>query len=90
VEFTLAAASEADISLFKELKLELPEGAIICAEKGYSDYHYEDLLEDAGLHLKAQRKKNSKRPMPLWEECPCGRSFWASPSASTSRRSSAS
>jgi Transposase DDE domain len=68
VEFTLAAASEADISLFKELKLELPEGALICAEKGYTDYHYEDLLEDAGLHLKAQRKKNSKRPMPLWEE----------------------
>jgi hypothetical protein len=68
VEFTLAAASESDISLLKELKLELPEGAIICADKGYTDYHYEDLLEDAGLHLKAQRKKNSKRPMPLWEE----------------------
>ena len=68
VEFTLAAASESDIRLFKELKLELPEGAIICADKGYADYHYEDLLEDVGLHLKAQRKKNSKRPMPLWEE----------------------
>jgi hypothetical protein len=68
VEFTLAAASEADITLFKELKLELPEGAIICADKGYADYHYEDLLEDVGLHLKAQRKKNSKRPMPAWEE----------------------
>jgi hypothetical protein len=68
VEFTLAAASEADISLFKEMALELPEGAIICADKGYTDYHYEDLLEDAGLHLKAQRKKNSKRPMPAWEE----------------------
>lgn len=68
VEFILAAASEADIGLFKELKLEVPEGAIICADKGYTDYHYEDLLEDVGLHLKAQRKKNSKRPMPAWEE----------------------
>jgi len=68
VEFTLAAASEADITLFKELKLELPEGAIICADKGYADYHYEDLLEDVGLHLKAQPKKNSKRPMPAWEQ----------------------
>ncbi len=68
VEFTLAAASESDIGLLKELKLELPEGAIICADKGYTDYHYEDLLEDVGLHLKAQRKKRSKRPMPLWEE----------------------
>jgi hypothetical protein len=68
VEFTLAAASEADISLFKELKLELPEGAIICADKGYTDYNYEDLLEDVGLHLKAQRRKRSKREMPAWVE----------------------
>jgi hypothetical protein len=68
VEFILAAASEADISLFKELKLELPEGAIICADKGYTDYHYEDLLEDVGLHLKAQRRKRSKREMPAWVE----------------------
>ena len=64
----LAAASESDIGLFKELNLELPEGSIICADKGYTDYHYEDLLEEIGLHLKAQRKKNSKRPMPAWEE----------------------
>jgi hypothetical protein len=68
VEFCLAAASEADISLLKEMNLELPEGSIICADKGYTDYHYEDLLEEIGLRLKAQRKKNSKRPMPAWEE----------------------
>jgi hypothetical protein len=68
VEFSLAAASEADISVFKEMSLELPEGSIICADKGYTDYHYEDFLEEVGLHLKAQRKKNSKRPMPAWEE----------------------
>lgn len=69
VEFSLAAASEADIGVFKEMSLELlPEGSIICADKGYTDYHYEDLLEEVGLHLKAQRKKNSKRPMPAWEE----------------------
>jgi len=64
VEFSLAAGSEADIAVFKESELGLPEGAIICAEKGYTDYHYEDLLEEVGLHLKTQRKKNSKRPMP--------------------------
>jgi hypothetical protein len=68
VEFSLAAGSEADIAVFKELGLELPEGSIICADKGYTDYHYEDLLEEVGLHLKAQRKKRSKRPMPAWEE----------------------
>ena len=68
VEFSLAPASEADIAVFKEFSLELPEGSIICADKGYTDYDYEDLLEEVGLHLKAQRKKNSKRPMPAWEE----------------------
>ena len=68
VEFSLEGASEADIAVFKELGLELPEGSIICADKGYTDYHYEDLLREVGLHLKAQRKKNSKREMPAWEE----------------------
>jgi hypothetical protein len=43
VEFSLALASEADITLFKWLSLDLPEGSIIHADKGYSDYHYGDL-----------------------------------------------
>ncbi len=68
VEFSLAAGSEADVSVFKDLELDLPEGSIICADKAYTDYDYEDLLEEVGLHLKAQRKKNSKRPMAAWEE----------------------
>ncbi len=38
MEFCLAAASEADISVFKEMSLELPEGSIICADKAYTDY----------------------------------------------------
>ena len=60
VEFSLAAGSEADVTVFKDLDLDLPEGSIICADKAYTDYDYEDLLEEAvGLHLKAQRKKNS-------------------------------
>jgi hypothetical protein len=68
VEFSLVAGSEADVSVFKDLELDLPGGSIILADKAYTDYDYEDLLEEVGLHLKAQRKKNSKRPMPLWEE----------------------
>ncbi len=68
VEFSLAAGSEADVTVFKELNLDLPEGSIILADKAYTDYDYEDLLEEVGLHLKAQRKKNSKRQMPMWEE----------------------
>jgi hypothetical protein len=38
VEFALAAGSEADVTIFKELELDLPEGSIICAEKAYTDY----------------------------------------------------
>jgi hypothetical protein len=68
VKFSLAPASEVDIGVFKEMSLELPEGSILCADKGYTDYHYEDLLQEVGLHFKAQRKKNSKRAMPAWEE----------------------
>ena len=68
VEFSLAKGSEADITVFEELELDLPEGSIICADKAYTDYHYEDLLKEVGLYLKAQRRKNSKRPMAAWEE----------------------
>jgi hypothetical protein len=68
VEFSLVAGSEADVSVFRDLQLDLPEGSIILADKAYTDYDYEDLLKEVGLHLKAQRKKNSKRPMPVWEE----------------------
>ena len=68
VEFAVAAGSEVDVSVFKDLELDLPEGSIILADKAYTDYDYEDLLEEVGLHLKAQRKKNSKRPMAAWEE----------------------
>jgi hypothetical protein len=62
VEFSLTAASEADVKVFKEMDLDLPAGATIHADKGYTDYHYEDLLEEVGVNLLSQRKRNSKRP----------------------------
>lgn len=68
VEFAMAAGSESDLAVFKGMDLDLAEGSIICADKAYTDYAHEDFLEEMGLHLKAQRKKNSKRPMPAWEE----------------------
>ena len=49
VEFSLAAGSEADVSVFKDLELDLPEGSIIHADKAYTDYDYEDLLEEVHL-----------------------------------------
>ncbi len=62
VEFTLAAASEPDVKVFKEMDLDLPATATIHADKGYTDYHYEDLLKEIGVNFICQRKKNSKRP----------------------------
>lgn len=62
VEFSLAAASEADVKVFKEMDLDLPTGATIHADKGYTDYSHEDLLEEVGVNLVCQRRKNSKRP----------------------------
>jgi hypothetical protein len=64
VELVLAPASEADVVVFKRLQLDLPEGATIYADKAYTDYQWEDLLnEDTELSLVALRKSNSKRPM---------------------------
>ena len=36
------------------------------ADAAYLDQHEEALLENAGLHLVAQRRKNSKQPLPSW------------------------
>jgi hypothetical protein len=62
VEFTLAAGSEADVKVFKEMDLDLPERSSIHADKAYTDYIYEDLLKEVGVNLISQRKRNSKRP----------------------------
>ena len=46
VEFSLEAGSEANLTIFKELELELAEGSMICMEKAYIDYDYYDYEED--------------------------------------------
>ncbi len=69
IEFVLAAGSEADVRVFKSLDLDLPPGSVIHADRAYTDYAEEDLLrEAAGILLQPQRKKNSQRPRPLWQE----------------------
>jgi hypothetical protein len=64
VEFSLAAGSEADVAVFGDLSLDLPAGATIHADKGYTDYSHEDFLKDVGMNPVCQRKRNSKRPHP--------------------------
>jgi len=62
VEFILTPGSCADVSAFKELDLDLPEGSTIYGDKAYTDYEEEDLLlEAAGIGLTPQRKDNAKR-----------------------------
>jgi hypothetical protein len=64
----LAPGAAADIAIFKDFDLDLPQGSIIYADKAYNDYGWEDLLHEAGITLQPQRKKNSKRPLSLWQE----------------------
>ncbi len=66
VEVMLAPGSEADIKAFRRLLLDLPEEAHIFADAGYLDQHEEALLEEADLHLVAQRRRNSKKSLPSW------------------------
>lgn len=66
VEVMLAPGSEADISAFRRLALDLPPAAHLFADAGYLDQHEEALLADADLHLVAQRRKNSKEPLAPW------------------------
>ena len=66
VEFVLTPGSVADVTAFKELPLEVPDQALIYGDRAYTDYAEEDLLQEAGgVILRAQRKKNSKRPLAL-------------------------
>ncbi len=64
VDVVLAPASDADISAFKRLHLDLPDGATIYGDKAYTDYVCEDVLnEDTTLTLVTLRKHNAKRPL---------------------------
>ena len=64
VEFVLTPGSTADITAFKSFDLDLPEEAVILADKAYTDYCEEELLREAGqILLQPQRKANSKRPL---------------------------
>jgi hypothetical protein len=62
VEFIISPGSCSDIAAFKNLNLDLPQGAVIYGDKAYTDYDEEDFLfEAAGIELKPQRKSNAKR-----------------------------
>ena len=64
VEFVRAPGAQADRRAFKTLALDVPEGSTIYADAAYTDYDWEDLLEEGPrLHLVVPRKANAKRTM---------------------------
>src|SRR5579859_527454 len=74
VQVVLAPGSKADVSVFAGMDLDLPAGSVIYADKAYTDYALEDLLQEAAqLELMASRKHNSKRARPAWQRYICQR-----------------
>jgi hypothetical protein len=64
VEAFLAPGSMADAEALKRYGFDLPPGSIIDADRAYTDYTTEDLLQEAsGICLRPMRKRNSKRPV---------------------------
>jgi hypothetical protein len=64
VECFLTPGGFGDVDALKHYAYELPDGAIIYADKAYNDYEIEDLLQAVDhIHLLPMRKKNSKRAL---------------------------
>lgn len=67
VEVALAPASEADITAFRRMTLDLPTGAAVFADAAYLDGQYAALAEEAtDTRIIAQRRGNSRDPLPAW------------------------
>jgi len=65
VDIVLTPGETNDLPGFKSLFLDLPEGAEVYADKGYTDYVLEDTLAEVfQVGLIAARKHNSKRAHP--------------------------
>jgi len=64
VECLLTPGGFGDVDALKYYAYELPNGAIIYADKAYNDYEIEDLLKEVDyIELLPMRKKNSKRAL---------------------------
>jgi Transposase DDE domain len=64
VECFLTPGSFGDVDALKSYAYELPDGAMIYADKAYNDYEIEDLLKEVDhIQLLPMRKKNSKRAL---------------------------
>ena len=70
VEVFLTPGSEADVSTLAGFAFDLPAASTIYADRGYTDYDFEDDFASvdglAGSEFLPMRKANSKRPFPPW------------------------
>ena len=62
VEFYIKPASYSDISIARKFKFDVALKSKIHADKGYTDYEFEDYLElQRNISFVVQRKNNAKR-----------------------------
>lgn len=62
IEFIITPASVADITAFRLMEIDLPQGASIYGDKAYTHYSFEDDLQEfEKIKLIADRKGNAKR-----------------------------
>lgn len=66
VEFFLTPGSYSDTSAYGWYDFDLPLNAWLTADKAYTDYVVEDVINEAGLRMRPLRKKNSTRPFEPW------------------------
>jgi hypothetical protein len=68
VEYAFTVGSCHDLEGMKHLPLNLPTGSELMGDSAYTDYLFEDLLQENGIRLLAARKAHSKRPHDPWVE----------------------
>ena len=67
VEFFLTPGAWSDVGCLDSFELDLPPHSIVYADRGYTNYHFEDaLFETSGIRFVPMRKRNSKRQFPPW------------------------
>jgi hypothetical protein len=67
IEFFLTPGACSDVGCLDCFDFDLPAASIVYADRGYTDYGFEDELQEAtGITLQPMRKRNAKRQFPMW------------------------
>jgi hypothetical protein len=67
VELFLTPGSYRDGGCLSDFDFDLPAGATVYADRGYTNYHFEDELRQiAQIEFQPMRKRNAKRQFPPW------------------------